>query len=30
LAGPILVVGALDVVGFERLFARARESMPFE
>jgi protein-disulfide isomerase len=30
LAGSILVVGALDVAGFERLFARARESMPFE
>lgn len=30
LAGPILVVGALDEAGFARLFARARESMPFE
>lgn len=30
LAGPILVVGALDEAGFARLFARGRESMPFE
>ncbi|HVF93107.1 MAG TPA: DsbA family protein, partial [Sphingomonas sp.] len=29
-AGSILVVGALDEAGFARLFARARESMPFE
>jgi protein-disulfide isomerase len=29
-AGSILVVGALDEAGFARLFARGRESMPFE